>query len=72
MAIPPRALAGLNESLVFCNNATKSIPVVLLTAAGQASEIEQGLQCGADEYIVKPFDPEELLAKVKGWVTREE
>lgn len=39
---------------------TKAIPVVMLTAKGQKGDAEQGLRVGADDYIIKPFDPYEL------------
>ncbi len=42
------------------NDKTKSIPVVMLTAKGQRGDAEQGLKVGADDYIIKPFDPYEL------------
>ncbi|MEA3339082.1 MAG: response regulator [Chloroflexota bacterium] len=44
---------------------TNTIPVVILSAKGQETEIEQGLASGADEYIVKPFAPDELTSQVK-------
>ena len=48
------------------NPATASIPVILLSArAGQESTVE-GLERGADDYIIKPFAARELIAKVKG------
>jgi DNA-binding response OmpR family regulator len=37
----------------------------MLTAKGQVAEQERGKEVGADEYIVKPFSPMEILAKVK-------
>jgi DNA-binding response OmpR family regulator len=43
----------------------KSIYVIMLTAKGQVAEQERGKDVGADEYIVKPFSPMEILAKVK-------
>jgi DNA-binding response OmpR family regulator len=46
-----------------------SIPVVFLTAKGQRGDAEKGLQMGASDYIVKPFDPYDLgnrLRKVLG------
>ncbi|MCI0345512.1 MAG: response regulator [Chloroflexi bacterium] len=39
-----------------------STKVVLLTAKGQAVDRERGMAAGADEYLTKPFDPDELLA----------
>ncbi len=47
------------------NPATSQIPVVFLSAKGQEGEIEQGLASGADQYIVKPFAPDELVNQVK-------
>lgn len=44
---------------------TSSIPVVFLTAKAQEKEIEEGLKLGAIDYIKKPFEPDEFVAKVK-------
>ena len=43
----------------------KSVYVIMLTAKGQVAEQERGKEVGADEYIVKPFSPMEILARVK-------
>lgn len=43
----------------------KDIYIIMLTAKGQIAEQERGKEVGANEYIVKPFSPMELLAKVK-------
>jgi CheY-like chemotaxis protein/anti-sigma regulatory factor (Ser/Thr protein kinase) len=43
----------------------KHIPVVILSAKGQESEIQTGLNVGAYEYILKPFAPDELIQRVK-------
>ncbi len=43
----------------------KKTYVVMLTAKGQADEQERGKEVGADEYVVKPFSPMEILAKIK-------
>ena len=43
----------------------KDIPVVFLTARGQESEIQQGLDAGAEEYLLKPFAPDHLTVRVK-------
>jgi DNA-binding response OmpR family regulator len=45
--------------------ALKGIYVIMLTAKGQVAEQERGKEVGADEYIVKPFSPMEILSKIK-------
>jgi DNA-binding response OmpR family regulator len=47
------------------DDATKGIPVILLSAKAQASEIQRGLDAGADDYVTKPFDPLELVDRVR-------
>ena len=47
------------------NPLTASIPVVLLSAKGQAAEIERGLGSGATRYLVKPFESQALRACVE-------
>ncbi|MBI3158100.1 MAG: response regulator transcription factor [Chloroflexi bacterium] len=46
-------------------DALKPIPVVFLSAKGQESEVAAGLEAGAVEYILKPFAPDQLAAKVR-------
>ena len=41
------------------------IPVIFLSAKGQENEIEQGLAAGAEEYLLKPFAPDQLTDRVK-------
>src|SRR5215212_11910829 len=43
----------------------KDIPIVFLSAKGQESEIQQGLEAGAEEYLLKPFAPDQLTSRVK-------
>jgi DNA-binding response OmpR family regulator len=44
---------------------TKHIPVVFISARGQEAEIKRGLEVGAEEYILKPFAPDELYQRVE-------
>ena len=45
-------------------DATKEIPVVFLSAKGQEAEVNTGLELGAEEYLLKPFAPDELSGRV--------
>ena len=45
--------------------ALKPIPVAFLSAKGQEAEVQSGLDAGASAYIIKPFAPDQLTAKVK-------
>lgn len=47
-----------------------STPVILLTAKGELSDKVAGLDCGADDYIAKPFQTEELLARIRAALRR--
>ena len=49
---------------------TAGIPVIMLTARAQESEIERGFAAGADDYIVKPFSPRELASRVDALLER--
>ena len=44
---------------------TQDVPVIFLSAKGQESEIQTGLLAGADQYILKPFAPEELVDTIQ-------
>lgn len=44
---------------------TRQIPIIMLTAKGEETDIVTGLQMGADDYITKPFSPRVLLARIK-------
>ncbi|MGY3714619.1 response regulator transcription factor [Sutcliffiella cohnii] len=48
----------------------KQVPIIMLTGKGESYDIVQGLDMGADDYIVKPFDPNVLMARVKSVLRR--
>ena len=50
--------------------ATRSLPVIMLTARGEEGERVRGLEVGADDYIIKPFSVPELLARVRSLLRR--
>ena len=43
---------------------TKNIPVIFLSAKGQEGEVQTGLDLGAEQYILKPFAPDELTRRI--------
>lgn len=49
---------------------SKSVPILMLTARGDESDRVAGLDAGADDYIVKPFSPRELLARIRAVLRR--
>ena len=49
---------------------TKAIPILMLTARGDEADRVAGLDAGADDYIVKPFSPRELLARIRAVLRR--
>lgn len=51
---------------------TSKVPIIMLTAKGETFDKVLGLELGADDYIVKPFDPKELVARVKAVLRRYE
>jgi DNA-binding response OmpR family regulator len=67
-------LPGLN-GLEVCralriDNKTAGLPIIMLTARGEESERILGLDVGADDYMVKPFSPNELMARVRALLRR--
>jgi two-component system response regulator MprA len=46
------------------------VPILMLTARDEATDKVTGLDCGADDYVVKPFNPDELMARVRALLRR--
>ena len=60
------------DGLAICRDlpAGSSMPVIMLTAMGETTDRIVGLEVGADDYIAKPFEPRELLARVRAVLRR--
>ncbi|MDP2652819.1 MAG: response regulator transcription factor [Candidatus Omnitrophota bacterium] len=56
--------------LIKQDNKTKNIPIIMLTAKSEESDVIVGLQVGADDYVTKPFSPRVLLARIKALLRR--
>ena len=54
------------------NSKTQNIPVVMLTAKGEEVDRIVGFELGADDYIVKPFSPRELILRIRAILRRQE
>ncbi len=50
--------------------ATKDIPIILLTARAQEADVVSGFEAGADDYMKKPFSPQDLQARVQALLER--
>ncbi|MEM7309350.1 MAG: response regulator transcription factor [Planctomycetota bacterium] len=50
----------------------QDIPIIMLTAKGEETDVVLGLEMGADDYITKPFSPREVLARVRALLRRKE
>jgi DNA-binding response OmpR family regulator len=50
--------------------ATKRMPIIMLTARAQDSDVEEGFDAGANDYLRKPFSPQELRARVQAILGR--
>ncbi|MDE0417559.1 MAG: winged helix-turn-helix domain-containing protein, partial [bacterium] len=60
------------DGLALCRHLreTTRIPVILLTAMGEETDRIVGLEVGADDYVAKPFNPRELLARIRAVIRR--
>ncbi|HRZ78382.1 MAG TPA: response regulator transcription factor [bacterium] len=63
---------GLDVCRILKNDRnTSKVPIVMLTARGEESDIVTGLEIGADDYITKPFSPRVLIARIKTILRRD-
>jgi DNA-binding response OmpR family regulator len=64
-------MTGLEVSLALRADATTSeIPIIMLTAKAQIDDLRRGFEAGATDYMVKPFNPTELVARVTAMLSR--
>ena len=64
-------MSGLDAIRVIRSEESMAdIPVILLTARAQESDVETGFDSGADDYITKPFSPRELASRVQALLAR--
>lgn len=64
-------MSGIEMVLALkADAATKAIPVILLSAKAQGSDIRVGMEAGADDYITKPFEPLDLIDRVNTLLDR--
>ena len=49
---------------------TKAIPIILLSAKAQTSDLKSGMDAGADDYVTKPFEPLDLVERVNALLSR--
>jgi DNA-binding response OmpR family regulator len=49
---------------------TAAMPVIMLTAKAQENDVERGFELGADDYVIKPFSPRELVRRVTAVLSR--
>jgi two-component system response regulator CpxR len=61
---------GSGFELLKSLRAQSKVPVILLTARGESVDRIQGLESGADDYVPKPFDPRELVARMRAVLRR--
>jgi DNA-binding response OmpR family regulator len=52
------------------DDGTAHIPIIFVTARAQSSDVERGLELGVDDYVTKPFDPLDLVARVNTLLAR--
>jgi two-component system phosphate regulon response regulator PhoB len=64
-------MSGIDVCRELRNQAsTGSLPIILLTARAQEGDVEVGFGAGADDYVVKPFSPRELVSRVEAVLAR--
>jgi DNA-binding response OmpR family regulator len=64
-------VSGLELVLALkADDATASIPIILLSAKAQSADVKAGMEAGADDYVTKPFEPLDLVDRVNALLQR--
>jgi len=58
------------KSIRSTNNLSRDVPILMLTAMGETEDRIGGLEAGSDDYMIKPFEPRELLLRIKSILRR--
>jgi len=63
---------GLQDGFAICQyiRSESDVPIILLTVRGEESDIVHGLEAGADDYVLKPFSPRQLVARIQAVMRR--
>jgi DNA-binding response OmpR family regulator len=63
---------GLQDGFAICRRirSESDIPIILLTVRGEENDIVHGLEAGADDYVLKPFSPRQLVARIQAVMRR--
>lgn len=64
--------AQLRDGFAICQHIRRAsdVPIILLTVRGEENDIVHGLEAGADDYVLKPFSPRQLIARVQAVMRR--
>ncbi len=64
-------MSGLDICMAIRKNENvQAVPILMLTAKGEEDDVIAGLECGADDYVTKPFSPKVLIARIKSLLRR--
>jgi len=66
----PRASGLELVAALKTDDGTKGIPIILLSAKAQTSDLKVGMDAGADDYVTKPFEPLDLVDRVNSLLSR--
>ena len=64
--------AQLKDGIAICQHirSQSDVPIILLTVRGEENDIVHGLEAGADDYVLKPFSPRQLVARIQAVMRR--